>query len=73
MCCFCLHLSDFNVLFFQKNKKLVTIYFFKNSCFAKREKKITCRVEKYQPTSPPGYHMVHPLFVNLHSKVINQY
>ena len=27
MCCFRLHFSDFNVLFFQKNNKLVAVYF----------------------------------------------
>ena len=49
MCCFRLHFSDFNVLFFQKNKKLT---FKKITCCAKREKKITCREEKSQPPPP---------------------
>ena len=40
MCCFRLHFSDFNVLFFQKkNKKLVAVYFEKNNLLClKREK-----------------------------------
>ena len=65
MCCICLHFSDFNVLFFKKNKKLVAVYFLKKitycakregkiTCCAKREGKITCCEEKSQPL-PPGY------------------
>ena len=34
--------------------------FEKITCYAKREKKITCREEKNP--SPPGYQMVRPLF-----------
>ena len=35
MCCFCLHFSDFNVLFFKKIKNLLQFTFEKNK---KREK-----------------------------------
>ena len=60
MCCFRLHFSDFNVLFFQKNKKTCCSLLLKKiTCCAKREEKITCREEKSQP--PPGYQMVRPL------------
>ena len=52
MCCFRLHFSDFNVLFFQQNKKTCCSLLLKKIfCCAKREKKITCRGEKSQP--PP--------------------
>ena len=52
MCCFRLHFSDFNVLFFENIKKLVAVYFLKKiTCCTKREKKITCHEEKSQP--PP--------------------
>ena len=52
MCCFRLHFSDFNVLFFQKNKKTCCSLLLKKiTCCAKREEKITCREEKSQP--PP--------------------
>ena len=57
MCCFRLHFSDFNVLFFQKIKNLLQFTFEKKTCCAKREKKITCREETSQP---PGYQMVRP-------------
>ena len=54
MCCFCLHFYDFNVLFFQKNKKTCCSLLLKKlTCCAKREKKITCREEKSQPPPPP--------------------
>ena len=57
MCCIRLHFSDFNVLFFQKNKKnCCGLLLKKITCCAKREKKITCREEKSQP--PTGYQMV---------------
>ena len=48
MCCFRLHLSDFNALF---KKNLLQFNFDKITCCAKGEKKITCREEKSQP--PP--------------------
>ena len=51
MCCFRLHFSDFNVLFFQKIKKLVAVYFKKNNVLCKKREKITCH-EKKSP--PPG-------------------
>ena len=51
MCCFRLHFSDFNVLFFQK-KNVLQFTFEKITCCAKREKKITCREEKSQPPPP---------------------
>ena len=39
MCCFCLHFSDFNGLFIQKNKKnMLQFTFEKIACFAKRDK-----------------------------------
>ena len=60
MCCFRLHFSDINVLFFQKIKNLLQFTFEKITCCAKREKKITCPEEKSQP-HPPGYQMVCPL------------
>ena len=62
MCCFCLHFSEFNVLFY---KKIVAIYFKKKSCTAKREKIITCRQQKSQPplyikwSVPNGYALSH--------------
>ena len=60
MCCFLLHFSDFNVLFFQKKLKTCCGLLLKKiTCCAKREKKITCREEKSQPP-PPGYQMVRP-------------
>ena len=46
MCCFRLHFSDFNMLLFQKLLKKIT-------CYAKREKKITCHEQKSQPPPPP--------------------
>ena len=49
MCCFCLHFSDFNVLF---KKNLLQFTFEKITCYAKREKKITCHEEKSQPPLP---------------------
>ena len=55
MCSFRLHFSDFNVLFSKKIKNLLQFTFEKITCFAKREKKITCHKKKYQP--PPGYQM----------------
>ena len=39
MCCFRLDFSDFNVLFFQKNKKLVAVYFLKNNLLCKKREK----------------------------------
>ena len=58
MCCFCLHFSDFIVLFFKKNKKLTSE---KNNLLCKKREKITCR-EKSQTLPPPaGYQMVRPL------------
>ena len=39
MCCFRLHFSDFNVLFFQKNIKLVAVYFKKNNLLHKKREK----------------------------------
>ena len=49
MCCFRLPFYDFNVgvLFLLKHLLQVTVE--KITCFAKREKKITCREEKSQP------------------------
>ena len=52
MCCFCLHFSDFNVLFKKKIKNLFQFPFEKMTCCAKREKKITCLEEKSQPPPP---------------------
>ena len=52
MCCFRLHFSDFNVLFFQKIKNLLQFTLEKITCCAKREEKITCRMEKSQPPPP---------------------
>ena len=50
MCCFRLHFSDFNVLFYPKNKKTCcSLLLIKITCCANREKKITCREEKSQP------------------------
>ena len=49
MCCFRLHFSDFNVLFFENKKNLLQFTLKKKTCCAKREKKITCREEKSQP------------------------
>ena len=50
MCCFCLHFSDFNVLFFQK--KNVAGYFEKTNMLCKNRANITCREEKYQLPPP---------------------
>ena len=63
MCCFHLHFSDFNVLiFYKKNlKNLLQFTFEKISYCAEREKKITCRQEKYNPPHPTGYQTVRPL------------
>ena len=51
MCCFRLHFSDFNVLFFQK-KKIKTscslLFQKKITCCAEREKKVTCHEKKSQ-------------------------
>ena len=49
MCYFPLYFPDFDVLFFQKNKKACcSVLLKKITCCAKREKKITCREEKSQ-------------------------
>ena len=53
MCCFRLHFSKINVLFCKKNKNLFQLTFKKNTCCAKREKKITCHEEKSRPPSLP--------------------
>ena len=50
MFCFHLHFSDFNLLFFQKNKKNLLQFTFE---------KIPCRKEKSQV--PDGYQIVQPL------------
>ena len=51
MCCFCLHLADFNVLFFQKNKKILQFSFEKNNLLCKkREKKL---VKSKNPSTSP--------------------
>ena len=64
MCCFRIHFSDFNVLFFPKNKKNCCSLLLKTmTCCAKRKKKITCCEEKSLP--PPGYQMVRPLALKL--------
>ena len=52
MCCYCLHFSDFKVVFFPK-KNCCRLLLKKITCCAKREKKITCREEKSQTTPPP--------------------
>ena len=57
MCCFCLHFSDFNALFFQK-KHLLQFTFEKITCCAKREKK---KIVARKNPSPLGYQMVRPL------------
>ena len=49
MCCFRLHFSDFNVLFFEKIKNLLQFTFEKNNLLRKKREKITCREEKSQP------------------------
>ena len=53
MCCFRLHFSDFNMLFFEKIKNLLQFIFEKNNLLCKNRKKITCREEKSQPPSIP--------------------
>ena len=53
MCCFRLHYSDFNVLFFQKIKNLLQFTFEKNNLLCKKREKITCHEEKSQPPPPP--------------------
>ena len=60
MCCLHLHFFYFNVLFVQKNKNTCCGLLLKKITCAKREKKLTCREEKSQPTPPPGYQMVRP-------------
>ena len=50
MCCFRLHFSDFNLLFFQKIENLLQFTLGKNNLFCKKGEK-TCRDEKSQP--PP--------------------
>ena len=53
MCCFRLHFSDFNVFFLQKKFKYCCSLLLKNiTCCGKREKKITCREEKFLPPPP---------------------
>ena len=46
MCHFCLHFSDFNVLFLKKLKKTLQFTFEKITCCANRE-------EKIYPSLPP--------------------
>ena len=48
MRCFCLHFSDFNVLFFQKNEKTCCSLLLKKLVVQKKRKKITCHEEKSQ-------------------------
>ena len=51
MYCFCLHFSDFSVLFFLK-KNLLQFTFEKNNLLCKKREKITCHEEKSK-TPPP--------------------
>ena len=48
MCCFRLHFSSFNVLFFSK-KNLLQVTFEKNNMLCKKREKITCLEENPSP------------------------
>ena len=63
MCCFHLHFSNYNVLFFLPLKKI--------TCCAKREKKITCREEKSQPPPPPDIKWSVPYKITLQNYARN--
>ena len=60
MCCFHLHFSDFNVLFFPKNKNLLQFAFEKNNLLCKKREKNNLMREKILPAPPAGYQMVRP-------------
>ena len=53
MCCFHLHFSDFNVLFFPKNKNLLQFTFEKNNLLCKKREKNNLMREKILPAPPP--------------------
>ena len=52
MCCFRLHFSDFNVLFFEKNKK-TAVYFFKKLLVVQKERKNNLSRGKIPAPPPP--------------------
>ena len=58
MCCFRLHFSDFNVLFFEKIKNLLQFTLKKNNLLCKKREKNNLSQGKIP--APPGYQMVRP-------------
>ena len=56
MCCFRLHLYDFNVLFFQKNKNLLQFTFEKNNFLCK--KRVKNNLLRGKIPSPLGSNLV---------------